>query len=464
MTNLKPGTKYFYKVVRKSSQGVLQGRIHNFVTQREPGSIFRFAVIADTHILGGPKQTPHYNRFVDSVNRLAEEDIDFLIFVGDEACLDGSGVKGVTPRKTLSQEEASARYAQMRRLYEPLLASRPGFLALGNHDGECLFKATVLGYNHSYIAYWMRWGAVARKRYFLNPQPDTYPEGGENEGWRGPEEDPALGGAAEGHASPLENYFAWSWGDALFVVLDPFRYTGPESPSSPEDWTLGEAQMEWLERTLKESDLRHKFVVAHHLVGGAPYSADCTSWGGYGRGGAAHAHLGEQRRIHKLMRRHGARFFLYGHDHIFSHTHRNSVQYICCGRLARIYNNWWETEAWREMYGEDFIGVAGYTLFEVSPNAVKVCYRISGVTNPLNTHWDGRSYPLRSDNSVEVERTVGGVVRVWSPADPSKRNLFPGGSYEGRTIRLGKKPKGRTDSVRVIYIGQDAYARVFRRR
>ena len=189
--------------------------------------------------------------------------------MGDESCIDGSGN---TLAAVSSQHEADARYALLRRLYAPILGSIPAFFVLGNHDGERYYRHPRL----------MPWGANARKRYLLNPGPTTYPEGGENNGW-----------SESGHWSPLENYYAWSWGDATFVVLDPFRYT-LEAPRVPEDWTLGDAQLRWLAEVLRLSRSRHKFVICHHLVGGGPWNAAATASGAYGRGGARMAHLGEQ--------------------------------------------------------------------------------------------------------------------------------------------------------------------------
>ena len=123
-----------------------------------------------------------------------------------------------------------------------------------------------------------------------NPRGDTYPEGGEGA--------PGLDTAAEwgagadpwndGSRSHLQNFYAWTWGDALFVVLDPFRYTlvgAGVRPTSPSQWTLGPAQKRWLETVLANSGARWKFVIAHHLIGGL-VAPDGEA---YARGGAAAA-------------------------------------------------------------------------------------------------------------------------------------------------------------------------------
>ena len=51
----------------------------------------------------------------------------------------------------------------------------------------------------------------------------------------------------------LEDYYAWEWGDALFVVLDPYRYELVDRKASGDfwDWTIGSTQYEWLASTLR---------------------------------------------------------------------------------------------------------------------------------------------------------------------------------------------------------------------
>ena len=62
-----------------------------------------------------------------------------------------------------------------------------------------------------------------------------------------------------------EDYYAWEWGDALFVVIDPFQYTMnlPYTPAAGEgtddavtgnqwSWTLGEQQFNWFKQTTRK--------------------------------------------------------------------------------------------------------------------------------------------------------------------------------------------------------------------
>ncbi len=73
-----------------------------------------------------------------------------------------------------------------------------------NHDGEC---PCGRGADADGLAVWFN---LMRKRYFPNPVPDAFYTG---DGMQYP------------GAGLLQDYYAWEWGDALFLVLDPFWFT-----------------------------------------------------------------------------------------------------------------------------------------------------------------------------------------------------------------------------------------------
>jgi len=80
-----------------------------------------------------------------------------------------------------------------------------------------------------------------------------------------------------------ENYYAWTWGDALFVVLDPYINTlnKPEKEGDGWNFTLGRDQYDWFRRTLENSDSKFKFVFAHQIVGGDTEGRGGTEWVDY---------------------------------------------------------------------------------------------------------------------------------------------------------------------------------------
>src|SRR5690606_27425829 len=128
--------------------------------------------------------------------------------------------------------------------------------------------------NGDFTADQIAYSREQRLRYMPGPKPDTYPLGGNEH----------------------EDYYAFTWGDASFVVLNVMTYT-PTShllgayPGLADDWTLGEEQLLWLAETLEKLDTKWRFLLIHHAVGGA---AGDEANSGYGRGGGQAAAVGEQ--------------------------------------------------------------------------------------------------------------------------------------------------------------------------
>ena len=106
-----------------------------------------------------------------------------------------------------------------------------------------------------------------------------------------------------------------------------------------DNWglTLGEAQYQWLKRTLETSDARFKFVFCHNLVGGLDQNmrggieaADKYEWGGKNADGswgfAAHR-PGWPLPIHQLMVENNVTIFFHGHDHLFVKQDLDGIVY-----------------------------------------------------------------------------------------------------------------------------------------
>ncbi len=198
-----------------------------------------------------------------------------------------------------------------------------------------------------------------RLLYLPAPTPDTYPQGG----------------------SPFEDYYAFTWGDALFVVLNVFTYTPGchllgTFPGLPDDWTLGTAQLDWLRATLANAQSKWKFLLIHHAVGGnAGNDVDSA----YGRGGGRAAHVGEQEIVHQLMQQHGVQAFFYGHDHVFADMVVDGIHYSLPGSAGAIwmftaaetgYTESWPDSGWarvdvsRDNVRVQFMALSGQVLHE----------------------------------------------------------------------------------------------------
>ena len=333
--NLIPDTRYYYRIrFRRPGQSQFQaGPQHTFQTQRFPGSEFVFTVASDSHIYDRARLRDQnaLDLYCQTLNNVAADGPDFHLDLGDTfLCESYAG------RDVLDFEEAVWRHLYQRPYLDLVTHSSPLFLALGNHEGEQGWRLDGTADNLAV------WAANARKLVYPLPIPDAF--------YTGNLDQVSLVGLRE-------DYYAWHWGDALFVVLDPYWYTTTKPHDMPEgepgsgdnwDWTLGWQQFAWLADTLQNSPAAFKFVFAHQVVGGVntygrggveAASHDlggCGSfeWGGedlYGRDVFRTRRPGwGSQPIHYLLADNNVTIFFHGHDHVFVRQELDGVVYQAC--------------------------------------------------------------------------------------------------------------------------------------
>ena len=310
ITGLQADKQYFYRLCyRKPGDTKFTTRPeYTFQTKRKQGSSFSFIVQADPH-LDEQSDTALYTRCL--YNEL-EDKPDFMIDLGDFLMTD----KLRTPAKVVPPDTIIYRCHLLRSYYEKICHSVPLFIALGNHEGEAGWNQDGTANN---IAIW---GTNYRKKYFANPAPDSFYTGDTTN---------------HKYVGHRENYYAWEWGDALFVVLDPYWYTivKPDSLNGWR-WTLGKTQYDWLKKTLEESKSTFKFVFAHQIIGGDPDGrggveyANRYEWGGNnldGSAGFTKNRPGWYKPIKDLLAENKVNIFFHGHDHFFGKQEKNCIIY-----------------------------------------------------------------------------------------------------------------------------------------
>ncbi len=310
LAGLQPNTRYFYRMqTRHTGAGLYTSRPEfTFQTARTPGSSFSFVVQADPH-LDEQTDTAIYNRCLQ--NQL-EDNPDFMIDLGDFLMTDKlKNTANLIPHDTIPY-----RCELLRSYYEKACHSVPLFIALGNHEGESGWYQNGTASN---IAVW---DAQERMKYFLNPAPDNFYTGDTTN---------------NAFVGQRENYYSWTWGDALFIVLDPYWYTKVKPDSlNGWRWTLGETQYGWLKNTLEASPAKFKFVFSHQLVGGDPDGrggvefADRYEWGGNnldGTSGFATNRPGWYKPIKDLLTENRVNIFFHGHDHFFGKQEKDCLIY-----------------------------------------------------------------------------------------------------------------------------------------
>lgn len=299
-------TEYHYRLHRKVTgrKDFVPDAVHSFHTQRAAGEPFTFTVQADSHLDLATKP----ELYVRTLENALAQHPDFHIELGDTFMTD----------KFARYKDALSQYRAQRYYFGQICHSAPLFFTLGNHDGENGNARNGAADNMTV------WSANTRKRFYPNPYPDGFYTGNT---------------ADEPFVGKLGDYYAWEWGNALFVVLDPFWYTKTRRSQGDDYWgrTLGQAQYRWLEQTLETSKAPFKFVFIHHLVGGGSRearggaeAANFFEWGGRNLDGTwafDERRPGWSRPIHALLVDHGVSAVFHGHDHFYARQELDGVIY-----------------------------------------------------------------------------------------------------------------------------------------
>lgn len=363
LTGLTANTRYYYRLqyAPPSSTAFTARPENTFVTARSPGTPFTFVVQADPHL--DNNSDPSVYRL--TLQNEGQDSADFLIDLGDTMLSDklntsgepiGSGGPNCNGGPTAAG--VLARTQLHRSFYDLITGSLPLFLTLGNHEGE--WGAKLDGTSQNYAI----WDTQYRNLYFPNPAPDSFFSGGAQQyDLQGNPCTPSQSGPCA--LGLRKSYYSWTWGDALFVVLDPYWYQTPnpntnslgngqdccrtgtaQSQTNPDiqtDWslTLGAAQYNWLESTLAASKAKYKFIFSHNLVGGWNYggtgimrggieAARYSEWGGYNLDGTyafSKYRPSMAMPIHQLLLKHNVTAFFHGHDHFYGHQELEGVHY-----------------------------------------------------------------------------------------------------------------------------------------
>lgn len=316
LSGLSADTAYRYRVVYRATgatQAAEPTQEHGFHTARPPGSTFTFTLQADSHL----DENSDLAQYRLTLANIAADRADFHIDLGDTFMTE-KHVGPFDPVVQAATDEATvrARYVYERGHFAIAAADVPLFLVNGNHDGELGWLLTG---SPSDLP---TWATRARLRYFVQPQAGAFYGGDLSVG-------PFVG--------PRASWYAWAWGDALFIVLDP--YWNSPTQASRDAWaiTLGATQYRWLASTLAASTAAYKFVLVHNLVGGLDSqmrggieAAPFYEWGGRhadGSDGFAAHRPGWALPIHDLLVRYGVTAVFHGHDHLYAAQTLDGIVY-----------------------------------------------------------------------------------------------------------------------------------------
>ncbi|MFM7607111.1 MAG: metallophosphoesterase family protein, partial [Prosthecobacter sp.] len=327
---LKPDTSYRYRLTYRRPGGeAVQDVTRSFHTQRKTGETFSFVMQADSHLDNNTDVRVYQQTLA---NMLADQP-DFMMDLGDTTMVDKFG-----RFYTRSESQYRAQRYYMGRIAH----SVPIFIVLGNHDGEKGSDPEM-----------SNWSLKQRHTYFPNPT----------------------------DGNDKHSHFAFEWGDALFIALDPFWPTTKRGASG-WDMTLGETQYRWLMKTLTRSKAPLRFVFIHHLVGGlgrdvrgGAKTAAYMEWGGKNGDGSAgfrQNRPGWEMPLHQLFVQNGVNIVFHGHDHLFVKEELDGIIYQDVPQPGHPSGGTRSAEEYG--YGGIILGSSGHVRVTVERNQATVDY------------------------------------------------------------------------------------------
>lgn len=354
LDKLQPNTRYYYRMQYKdTTAAAFTARDEHFFTTAKPrGATYSFALQFDPHM----DENTDTEVYKQTLANMVAAKPDFLIDLGDTMMSDKLP-------KPITFDAVHDRHKLLRTYYDYATHSMPLFMVLGNHEAE--WGNQLRGTEEELPI----WATKLRKQYFPNPVPNEFYTGSTKE---------------EKFVGLRQNYYAWEWGDALFVVLDPYWYT-TTPPERAGDWslTLGRTQYDWLKSTLEKSAATFKFVFAHNLVGGLDMDgpmrggvevAKLLEWGGNnldGSWGFTTARPGWPMPIHQLLVANNVTAFFHGHDHLYARQELDGLLYQEGPQpSARNFNLGTKPTVYNYKAGTVLDGV-GYIKVTVSPSESK---------------------------------------------------------------------------------------------
>ncbi len=403
ITGLQPNTKYYYRYCYRQpgDTGFTARPQYTFHTQRPPGSTFTFDVEADPHD-DANSDTALYRQCLK--NQLSDLP-DFMVDLGDFLMTDKlQNSSGSVPYDTIPY-----RCKIFRDFYSTSGNSVPLFITMGNHEGEAGWYLN--GTANSIPV----WDAQVRTQYFLNPEPDNFYTGD------------TTNYQYIGHR---QTYYAWQWGDALYIVLDPFWYTSPKPDSLTSwNWSLGLTQYNWLKSTLESSTAKYKFVFSHQLVGGADdgqgrggvEAADFYEWGGENLDstpGFATNRPGWYKPIKDLLTENRVNIFFHGHDHFFGQQEKECMIYQETPQPSLPNFNYPQQAAQYGYYSGLILPNSGHLRVTVSPDGIQVQYvRVYLPADTNATHHNGdisATYFTSAASNCYDSAAATGVPVLWN--------------------------------------------------
>lgn len=358
MAGLLPDTEYHYRLnVRPAGGGSFDpGPTRSFLTLPVDGEQARICVTSDIHVTNqlAFDLTTQMDLLETTLatmrDYLAPQRYHFWLDLGDLVVIRAQ-------RVVFDEEETEQRYLTAREYVDEVGHSLPFVLVRGNHE-----EITGWDYDGSPENNTI-WSGKMLLKYFPPPLPDSFFAGNT-------EPYPDLGVPGD--------YFAFDVGRLRIRALDPFLFSETRPHNGHEetggsldgwDWTIGQAQCDWLYDDLANHPTPFSLLAIHHLTscyampafyygrGGvevAKYRVDGRAsfeWGGEDstgtnvlatkRPGFLHGAL------HDMLVASGNQVLIKGHDHFHARQALDGMVYVTLAKPDATEEQTGDLWGWR---------------------------------------------------------------------------------------------------------------------
>jgi hypothetical protein len=361
ISGLERDTQYYYRICHRASgeSGFSAGSESTFHTQRASGSTFSFGVQGDSH----PERLNKMfdpDLYVRNMNNVIAARPDFYFAMGDDF-----SIERFFEKNQLTQANVDTVYAYQRNFLGLAGGSSPIFLVNGNHEQAAKYLLDGTPNNGAVMA------GNSRLKYYSLPAPGTFYSGDTEE---------------VQYVGLLRDYYAWTWGDALFVVIDPYWHSpvavdndayGGDKRKNMWDITLGDTQYQWFKKTLETSRAKYKFVFTHQVLGtgrGGIELASLWEWGGKNQQGVwefDNKRPGWEMPVHQLMVKNNVTIFFHAHDHLYAQQELDGIIYQSVPNPADPTYQAFNSDAFKS---GKILPNSGFLNVTVSTDQVKVDY------------------------------------------------------------------------------------------
>ncbi len=384
LSGLRSNTSYAYALQFKASSDkgpYLTSSLKSFSTAKNEGKPFKMVITADLH---RPLHVELFGKWaLESMAYLKAENPDFIVDLGDLADVD-------VFNPSYNQEQVDSIYYQNIAYYQAL--GFPTVFVPGNHEAiNQYYDKQSDAFRGWHYAPWLSskplLSGVARLKYMPHYQHGIV-----------------------GLSPDYRTFFSWEWGDALFIVFDPFTYTTvyPTNCVSNSAFTLGIEQKKWLRDVVKNTDRKYIVLFGHHTLSGI-FNNEILC---YGKGGAEVAGRGNNptELFDPLPTGRTRTVMFLGHDHVFVAENYRGLEMVHCPSLTKSrIDNWsWDKQGYGKaewMFDGCFVGSVG---------------------DGKDTIWRGKILSIRESRDRYIINYQGDVHEqfIANPANPAVSNQY----------------------------------------